>query len=299
MATLGGLTDDVLNMIYGMAQVERPAEDTQVTATFTDVATEVELATPSLWRRGDYAEADDGDVVILAEDHPAATNTVTVRRGQRGSTATQHLTASAVWSKNPKFLRTQVERAIKEVVRLDLWPHVWTYHHGTVTYTHGDTTYSLPQYIEDVVMMYQYDLDGDARFHPLARTAWDVERQVNTAVATNSNLLRIRTAYDDGYTLYYTGKRRPHVDDLANMSDEVAQLVPWAASGKLLAGARAAPRRYDPPRQDRDQTEGGIFRDYRGFMAEFLRQRSALNIALEKEVKSEKKFVQKRRRGRW
>ncbi len=299
MATLAALTDDVLHMLYGLAQVERPTEDTQVTATFADSDTEIELTTPALWKRGDYAEADDGDIIILTEDHPAATNTATVRRAQLGSTATQHVTASAVWKKNPRYTRVQIERFINEVVRNDLWPDVWTWHNGTVTYTEGDSTYDLPQYIEDVVLVYQYDLSSDEKFHPLDNGYWDVERIIDTNVSTNQNLLRLRQPTDSSYTVYYTGKRRPHPDDLANMSTEVAQLIPWAVVAKLMAGVRAAPRRYDPPRQDRDSTEGGEFRDYRGFMTEFLRQKNNLNKLLLTEVKGEKRYRPRRRRRTW
>jgi hypothetical protein len=299
MATLAALTNDVLNMLYGVVQVERPTEDTQVTATFTNAATEVELSTPALWKRGDYAEADDGDVIILAEDHPAASSTVTVRRSQRGSTATEHLAASAVWSKNPPFLRTQIERFINETVRSDLWPKVWTWHNGTVTYTDGDSTYDLPQYIEDVVVVYQYDLSSDEKLHPMQRGHWSVERQIDTNVSTNQNLLRLRQPYDSDYTVYYTGKRRPDPSDLANMSDEVAQLIPWAVAAKLMAGVRSAPQRFDPPRRDRDSTEGGTFRDYRGLLTEFIRQRNALNVKLMNEVKPDKSYVPRPRRRRW
>ena len=303
MATLSQLTDDVYNMLYGIAQQERPIEDTQVTATFTAVATEIEMSTPAAWRKDDYAEAaSDGDIIIFAEHHPAATNTATVRRSQRGSTATEHLTASTVWYKNPKFTRVQIERFINEVVRTDLWhpdKGVWTVHHGTVTYSEGDSTYDLPQYIEDITMMYQYNLGSDGGLHPLPRSMWAVERQINTAVSANSNLLRLRQPFDTGETIYYTGKRRPHVDDLANMSDEVAQLIPWAVVGKMMAGVRGAAKRHDPPRADRDTTEGGEFRDYRGFMSEFLRQKNQLNKQLLSEVREEKVFIPKQRRRRW
>ena len=300
MATLAGIVTDVYEMLYGIAQVERPSEDTQATTTLATGGLALEMDTPTLWRRGDIAEATDGDIVLFTEDHPSS-GTAAIRRSQRGSTATEH-TSGAVWAKNPTYTRVQMERFIKEVIRTDLWhpdKGVWTWHHGTVTYADGDTTYDLPAYIEDISVMYQYDLSSDERLHPLPRSRWVVERQINTSVSANSNLLRLRQPFDSSATVYYIGKRRPHEDDLTNMSDEVAQLIPWAVVGKMMAGVRAAAKRLDPPRQDRDTVEGGELRDYRGFMSEFLRQKNQLNRRLLAEVKEEREFIPKGRRRRW
>ena len=53
------------------------------------------------------------------------------------------------------------------------------------------------------------------------------------------------------------------------------------------------------PSTDGDNTEGGTTRDYRMFMAEFLRMRGALNKKLRKEVPSDYRFKPRsgRRRG--
>ena len=296
MATLASLVDDTYDLIYGFDQTLRPAEDTLDTLVSDDSDVAWRFTTPSVWRRGDMAEAADGvgEIIYLAQNHPDASD-VTVRRGQRGTTAkVAGYSAGDVFYKNPKFPRYRVERAVNQIVRSDLWPHVWSWHQGTVSFASGDYTYSMPQYIEDVVHLYQVNITGDGTFNPISRDLWDVERQLATTVATNKNLFRLRYVHDEAETVHYVGKRRPHPDDLANLDDILADMVPYAAAAKLML--QEAPKsRSNPARQDKDRVEGGETRDYRGLMAEFLRMRSQYSKQLRLEVRPEAKFRQRRR----
>lgn len=291
MTTLALLTDDVYGILYGVGRAERPKEDT--CGVLTDSGTSATMGTAALWKRDDYAEfAVDGELMIFTADASGATD---VRRGQRGTTAVSHL-ADAVVYRNPTFPRYEIERLINQVVRNDLWPNVWTWETDSLSYVSADTTYDLGAYIEDVTTVYQYDLNSDSRFYPLDQTAWDVERQINaSAGAASGNLLRLMRVQDEDETVYYTAKRRPDPADLANMSDEVAELVPWAVAGKL-EGERSAAVRHRPATGLTDRMEGGLFRDYRGFMSEFLRMRKQLNTKLALEVPAAPKFRARRRR---
>ena len=76
-ATLAGLILDVEDMLYGLAQVERPREDTLLSAVASAVDTTWRFAYPAMWKKDDYAEyapvaGTVGEVVIMAEDHPTA-----------------------------------------------------------------------------------------------------------------------------------------------------------------------------------------------------------------------------------
>lgn len=291
MTTLAALVDDCYTMLYGIPQAERPQEDTLATQVTDDADVAWRWTTEALWERGDYAEAADGtgELVIMAEDHPSGAD-IAVRRGQRDTTAKVAGYASgAVFYKNPVFPRVEMERMVNQVVRNELWPAVWTWHQDTLSFTAGTYYYPLDAYIDEVEVMYQYDLNSDGRFHPLKNSRWDVELQVASGIATNGGLLRLRGVYDESETVYYTAKRRPDPSDLSNMSDEVAEMVPWAVVGKMVAGNRIAPIRSRPSR-DGDNAEGGTTRDYRSFMAEFLRMRGALNKKLRKDIPSDYRF---------
>ena len=289
--SLSTLVDDCYGILYGVGRAERPKEDTS--GVLTDSGTSATMGTAAMWKRDDYAEfQDNGELIIFAADASGAT---AVRRGQRGTTATSHL-ADAIVYRNPTFPRYEIERLISQVVRNDLWPNVWTWELGTLSYVSADTTYDLGDYIEDVVTVYQYDLNSDSKFYPLDQTTWDVERQVNTAAgATSGNLLRLRWVQDETETVYYTAQRRPDPSDLTNLSDEVAELIPWAVAGKL-EGQRSASVRHRPETGVTERVEGGLFRDYRGFMSEFLRMRKHLATKLTLEVPKAPRFKARRLR---
>lgn len=286
MTTLPILIDNTLDVVYGVAQVERPLEDT-LSGSFAQGATTMPVTTSNLWKANAIGEFQtDGEMVICAAD--AAGGNVTVRRNQRGTTHSGSKSAGTVIVKNPPHPRVRVQRMIEQTIRSDLWPHVWTWHLDSFTFVPGDHTYPLDQYVEEVVLVHQYDLNNDERWHPIPNNRWEVERQVDAAVATNKSLLRVKDVWDADAPVYYTAKRRPHVADLANLSDEIADLIPWSAAAKLLA-ARTGQTRADAARSRHDK-DGGFLRDYRGLMAEFLRMRKALNVLLRDEVRTDQKF---------
>lgn len=291
MTTLATLVDDCYGILYGVGRAERPKEDT-IAVQFLTASTSVTPTTPTLWKRDDYAEFTDGELVIFAADSAGAT---TVRRAQRGTTAADHASGAVIY-RNPTFPRYEIERLITQVISNELWPHVWMWHNDSLSYVSGDTTYDLGAYIKDVSNVYQYDLDSAGKWYPFPQEWWDVERQVNASGgAASGNLLRLVKVRDDSETVYYTAKREPALADIANMSDEVAELIPWAVAGKI-EGQRSPQVRHRPETGAMERMEGGLFRDYRGFMSEFIRMRKQLNTKLVLEVPKAPKFRARRRR---
>ncbi len=293
MATLAGLVDDVFRKLYGAHPDKRPKEDT-LSGALGIGATSMSVTTDTMWRRDDYAEFADGEIVVCAAD--GSSGTVTIRRGQRTTTDAAHSSGDVMY-RNPDFPRYLIEDYVEEVVNNDLWSRdegVWSWHQGTISFTSGDTTYSLPAFIEDVVEVYQYNLNADGKYYPIQRNAFDVALEQNSAVATNGALLRLRFVQDENATVYYTGKRRPDSTDLANLDSRIDPLIPWAVLGKLAAAGMIQDR-IDPPRGERDEREGGRARDYRGYMGEFLRMRNKLNKLLSTEVWHERQPRVRRR----
>ena len=284
MATLAGLTTKTLDHVYGTGLVERPAEDT-IDATFNAAVTTMPVTTDSMWKRDDYAEFNSNELVIAISDG-TGTN-VEVRRGKRGTTDANQ-TSGATITRNPPYPRIRVEDRINEVIRHDLYPHVWTWFKGSFTFATNDHMYDLATNIEEVMELYQYNLNSDNRFHPISNGWWDVKKQVDTGAASNSNLLRVKQVHDETATVYYTAKRRPATLDLSNVSSEIEDMIPWAAAAKLMAG-REGQATLDAARSRYDDS-GTWLRSYRGLMAEFFRMRTALNLVLRDEVEAEPRF---------
>jgi len=294
MATLATLVDDCYGILYGIGQAERPAEDL-INGALAQGATSVTMDTDKLWKRGTYAEfATDGELIIFAAD---ASGSTVIRRAQRGTTDIAQADNSLVY-RNPTFPRYEIERLINQVIQNDLYPNVWSWHKDTVSFVSADFMYPLDAFIEDVATVYQADLNSDNRFYPFKPSWWAVENQINSTVATNGGLLRLRTAWDESATIFYTAKRRPDPADISNMSAEVAELVPWAVAGKL-EGQRTVATRHRPHTDNADRIEGGPFRDYRGFMGEFIRMRKELRTRLDKEVPTAPRFQPRQRRRAW
>jgi hypothetical protein len=291
MTSLAQLVTDTRNILYGMELVERPAEDTLDGAINNSVES-LTPSTPSMWFTDNYAEFDNGEIVIFAEDSAGATD---VRRGKRDSTA-QAQADGATMLKNPLYTRVEIEKQVKKVIRSRLWPHVWTWHRDSVTFTELDTMYDLDQYIDEVVMVYQENLEGQEMFHPIPNGWWDVERQINSTVATNGGLLRIRKVHDPDEPVYITAKRRPHVDDLANMSDDLADFIPTAAAGLSLLYRN--PQAMNDAARSRRSPEG-LLQAYRGLMGEFFQERDEYKRTLHKEVRPEPRFRKRFSRATW
>ena len=290
MATLASLTDDVYDMLYGMAQVERPAEDTLASAVSSAADAEWRFDTATLWNRGDMAEDQAaGELVYVTEDHPSAAD-VTVRRAQRGTTAASSYAQGDVFLKNPPFPRHVIERFINETIDGELYPHVYMWGETTVTWVDGQTTYELPTDCEDVVSVYQYDLSGSGDFAPISNAHWSFVPTVNTAVSTNGNFLRLHRVYDSTATVYVTYKQRPSSGSVSDLDADVAALVPWRVVGKCLAGTRVGPARVAPGRsQPVADAATGVKRDAAYFDVEFRRMRKDVQLKLRQQSRDYQK----------
>lgn len=301
MTTLAALTDKVLAQAYGARVVERPQSDTMFTTSITSGTTEIRMDTESLWRRGDLAEfQSDGEIFEFTENHPSAA-TATVRRGTRWGNAAGSQSAGAVVYRNPVFPIKTVEQLINETVRDDLWPEVWSWHNGTISFSTSTEMYSLPQYVEDVARLYQYNLNSASELVPIQRTAWDVERNLNTAVATNGAAIRIRgnAIPDDTATLYYDGMRRPHPDDLANLDDRLADLVVYGVLGKLDPVARAIAVQHPARGSRNSQKLSETLQTLVAFTGLFRQNKADIAETLKAEIPLEPRFRPRRRRQRW
>lgn len=276
MGSLQSVILDTEEMLYGMAQVERPDEDTVRVGGIDGVSQTLPVSTDGMWSRGDFVEVvgvdgAPGEIMVAAAD--GASGSVQVRRAQRGSAAAAW-PAGAVLRRNPLFPRTVLARFVEEVVGGEMWPHVWYRSDRTLTYTAGDRTYPLDGADMDVISVYQYDVSGNEELIPLHRGRWDV-REVDLAVAGSGRVLLLHTPPSTSDTVYYTARTKPTFAALTSMPETLVALIPWAVCGKVLGGTRTSPWRFDPNRQGHMEVqEGGPSRDWRFFTTEFLRMRA-------------------------
>lgn len=160
--TLNSLTLDVEEMVYGVAQVERPPEDTLKTAVTASNDVSWQFDTASYWKRGTIGEylaasGAEGECIILAADYTLASD-VTVRRAQLRTTAAASYAIGDVFRVNPTYPRVKVRRYIGEIVD-SLAPDIWIRTSRSVDINQGRYYYPLNQYDYEIENVWQADTD--------------------------------------------------------------------------------------------------------------------------------------------
>lgn len=264
MATLAGLILDIEEMLYGMAEVENPPEDTATAA--NAAATTITVAHQNMWHKDDQGEfvgADGavGEIVRVSSD--PTTTSVAVRRGQRQTTAATWASGSVI-RKNPKYPRVAIQRAIEDVIRLDLSVGNGVYLHTnrTLTPVDGDHTYEMNANDFDVVHMWQV-IDSEPK--PIQSGFWRVVPLTDSSLSSTGRAIRLFRFYDIASTVRYVAKTQV-TTTYADIPDDLAAVIPWFACARLLGGTRVGAFRYDPNRQGMAESqESGPSRDWRYF----------------------------------
>jgi hypothetical protein len=298
MATLATITDATYDLLYGTAQVERPRLDL-LNGAITVGATTATFDTTTMWKQWDYAEAEaDGEMIQFLEDHQAGATNI-LRAQPRGQTTAAQHDDNSVWYRNPKHPRYLIERLINEVIDNELGPHIWVRVNRKLTggYIVGQTSYELAATDLEVEQVYQYDIGSTTKFYPIAHGLWDVDGSVHTDVSSTGRLLRIFRVHDSAEDVYYTVRSRPMSSDIASLSDQVANLVPWAVAGKAMAVTVGAKRGADARSpQVVSQSGDRPLRDATFFRAEFERMRADEELRLKLELMKSKQYKPRHRR---
>ena len=386
MATLASLTLDVYDMLFGIAQVQRPVEDTLVTATTDAADVSWRFLTPQMWKQNDYAEYWTGDgtareVVRVIEDPPNISADVTVARSQRRTTAAVGaIAAGSTFLKNPPVTCTEVQRAITECIDNDLYANPYrVFYRSQRTITPVANKHRYPLNAEDykVEEVYQIDLTatelGDAAytetggvaedmwtlaahglvagdhvrftavgtgaagyavdtdywvavatnanvftlsatnggtaiegtgdsagtwtivkqepsFHELNVHSWQERIGVATAVASTGSSLTLDRWFDDDYPIYYTARTRPEATAVADLPDDLADLIPWGAMARLI-GMVSTRDRSDPRRRSERDTPQQPFADSEFFRSRFLEGKRSLHHRLVGEKVPKKRWI--------
>ena len=293
---LAALVLDCEDMLYGLAQVERPREDTLLAAVTADSDTTWRLGHYSMWKKDDYAEyvpsdGSWGEIVILAEDHPSPGADVSVRRAQQRTSAASSYTAGSVFRKNPTFPRVKIARFLREVVDTQLWPHVWIRTGRSLTWSATARHYALNALDFDVEEVYQYNLSSTVNFNPFPRGWWEVVTDVHSGMQSTGRALRLHRIYDSTKTVYYTARTKPSSADLSTLPSPMLEMLPWGACWMLLGGTRAAPRRIDRKRVVTEgEEESQVFADASFFKQSFLTMRDDYRRQLLTEKKPPRNY---------
>ncbi len=293
MATLTEIVDDTYDLLYGVAQVERPKTDTLNGALNSSVTTAA-WDTATMWKRGDFAESEEnGEILEMLVD----AGTTIIRARPRGQTTAAAQSDGGVFARNPTHPRYLVERMINQVIDNELANKVWIRNHRSLTPVLGDSMYNLDVDDIDIDFMYQFDIAGDNRLRPLPFGWWDVPTPVHADAASTLNVLVLRRVHNQEEDVYYATRTRPNSSDIADIPDDIVACISWLTVGKLLS-SKVAPQRSRASRNPQRVSQSGdrLLRDASFFRAEGERMVKDVQLRLRRELQKDKQFRTLRRR---
>lgn len=233
MATFNEMVNEVKTNLQGYTLKQDRL--TYLNAAITSVSTSMVVGSSSNLAKGTI-EIDDE--LIWIDNFTAASNTLNVApgfgRGYQGSTPTSHAQYSQV-TLSPSFPRISIKKAINDTIN-SLYPRLWAVDSFTFTFNASQTTYALPDDLEQILFVSWQTTGSSKEWLPVNR--WRADGMANLATFNSTNTINIYENIQPGRTVqvYYTTTP----DTLDNNSDDFADVTGLPASSQDVVTLGAA-----------------------------------------------------------
>jgi hypothetical protein len=223
MATFNEMVNEVKTNLQGYTLKQDRL--TYLNAAITSVSTSMIVGSSSNLAKGTI-EIDDE--LIWIDNFTAASNTLNVApgfgRGFQGSTPTPHAQYSQI-TLSPSFPRVSIKKAINDTIN-SLYPKLWAIDSYTFTFNASQTTYALPDDLEQILFISWQTTGSSKEWLPVNR--WRADGMANIAEFNSTNTINIYENIQPGRTVqvYYTTTP----DTLENNSDDFADVTGLPAS---------------------------------------------------------------------
>ena len=223
MATFNEMVNEVKTNLQGYTLKQDRL--TYLNAAINSVATSMVVGSSSNLAKGPI-EIDDE--IIWIDNFSTASNTLNVApgfgRGYQGSTPTSHAQYSQV-TLSPSFPRISIKKAINDTIN-SLYPKLWAVDSFTFTFNASQTTYALPDDLEQILFVSWQTTGSSKEWLPVNR--WRADGMANIATFNSTNTINIYENIQPGRTVqvYYTTTP----DTLDNNSDDFADVTGLPAS---------------------------------------------------------------------
>ncbi len=123
-------------------------------------------------------------------------------RGYQGSTPTSHAQYAQV-TLSPSFPRISIKKAINDTIN-SLYPRLWAVDSFTFTFNASQTTYALPDDLEQILFVSWQTTGSSKEWLPVNR--WRADGMANIATFNSTNTINIYENIQPGRTVqvYYT-----------------------------------------------------------------------------------------------
>jgi hypothetical protein len=233
MATFNDMVNEVKTNLQGYTLKQDRL--TYLNAAITSVSTSMIVGSSSNLAKGTI-EIDDE--LIWIDNFTAASNTLNVApgfgRGYQGSTPTSHAQYSQV-TLAPSFPRISIKKAINDTIN-SLYPKLWAVDSYTFTFNASQTTYALPDDLEQILFVSWQTTGSSKEWLPVNR--WRADGMANIATFNTTNTINIYENIQPGRTVqvYYTTTP----DTLDSNSDDFADVTGLPASSQDVVTLGAA-----------------------------------------------------------
>jgi hypothetical protein len=223
MATFNEMVNEVKTNLQGYTLKQDRL--TYLNAAINSVATSMVVGSSSNLAKGPI-EIDDE--IIWIDNFSTASNTLNVApgfgRGYQGSTPTSHAQYSQV-TLSPSFPRISIKKAINDTIN-SLYPKLWAVDSFTFTFNASQTTYALPDDLEQILFVSWQTTGSSKEWLPVNR--WRADGMANVSTFNSTNTINIYENIQPGRTVqvYYTTTP----DTLENNSDDFADVTGLPAS---------------------------------------------------------------------
>ena len=223
MATFNEMVNEVKTNLQGYTLKQDRL--TYLNAAINSVATSMVVGSSSNLAKGPI-EIDDE--IIWIDNFSTASNTLNVApgfgRGYQGSTPTSHAQYSQV-TLSPSFPRISIKKAINDTIN-SLYPKLWAVDSFTFTFNASQTTYALPDDLEQILFVSWQTTGSSKEWLPVNR--WRADGMANISTFNTTNTINIYENIQPGRTVqvYYTTTP----DTLENNSDDFADVTGLPAS---------------------------------------------------------------------
>ena len=232
MATFNEMVNEVKTNLQGYTLKQDRL--TYLNAAITSVSTNMVVGSSSNLAKGTI-EIDDE--LIWIDNFVTASNTLNVApgfgRGYQGSTPTSHAQYSQV-TLSPSFPRISIKKAINDTIN-SLYPRLWAVDSYTFTFNASQTTYALPDDLEQILFISWQTTGSSKEWLPVNR--WRADGMANVSTFNSTNTINIYENIQPGRTVqvYYTTTP----DTLENNSDDFADVtgLPESSQDVVTLGA--------------------------------------------------------------
>jgi hypothetical protein len=240
MPTLNEMVDEVRANLQGYALRQDRITYVANASGLTTTSTAITVGSSNNLAKG-VIEIDDE--LIWIDSFTTASNTLNVipgfGRGYQGTTAAPHAQYAQV-TLSPTFPRNSIKKAINDTIN-SFYPKLWIADSYTFTFNASQTTYALPDDVEDVLFISWQTTGSSQEWLPVNR--WRLDSMANAATFNTQNTINIYENVQPGRTIqvWYTATPNTldsNTDDFADVSglpDSCKDVVILGASYKLLS----------------------------------------------------------------